>query len=100
MLAARKNRSSGVLTDSEGVAHPYDFSNCKGSFLLTLHGHHHSEGYETRDGITEFLFQSMLYDNKDGSEAPCFYFALIDTKDNTLKVWKNVAGYAPYEVKF
>ena len=100
MLAARKNRSSGVLIDSEGVSHPYDFSNCKSSFLLTLHGHHHSEGYETRDGITEFLFQSMIHDNKDDAEPLCFYFALIDTKNNTLKVWKNVAGYAPFEVKF
>ena len=100
MLAARKNRSSGVLIDSEGVAHPYDFSNCKSNFLLTLHGHHHSEGYETKDGITEFLFQSMIHDNKDDSEPLCFYFALIDTKDNTLKVWKNVAGYEPFEVSF
>ena len=42
----------------------------------------------------------MLFDNEDDSEAPCFYFALIDTRDDTLKVWKNVAGYEPFEVKF
>ena len=100
MLAARKNKASGVLIDSEGVTHPYDFSNCKGDFLMTLHGHHHSEGYETQNGITEFLFQSMTSDNKDDSEPLCFYFAYIDTKDNVLKVWKNVAGYEPLEVKF
>lgn len=100
MLAARKNKASGVLIDSEGVEHPYDFSNCKGDFLMTLHGHHHSEGYETKDGITEFLFQGMVSDNKDNSEPLCFYFAYIDTEDNILKVWKNVAGYEPFEVKF
>ena len=100
MLEARKNKSSGVLIDSEGVAHPYDFSHCPGDFLLTLHGHHHSEGYETKDGITEFLFQGMISDNKDNAEPLCFYFAYIDTENNTLKVWKNVAGYEPFEVKY
>lgn len=100
MLEARKNKTSGTLIDSEGVSHYYDFSNCKGDFLLALHGHHHSEGYETKDGITEFLFQSMVLDNKDNSEPLCFYFAYIDTKNDILKVWKNVAGYEPLEIKY
>lgn len=100
MLTARKNKGSGTLIDSFGVEHPYDFSNCKGDFLLSLHGHHHSEGYETKDGITEFLFQGMISDNKDNDEPLCFYFAYIDTVENTLKVWKNVDGYKSFEVKF
>ena len=100
MLAARKNKTSGILIDSEGFMHSYDFSNCKSNFLITLHGHHHSEGYETKDGITEFLFQSMIFDNKDNLEPLCFYFAYIDKSSKTLKVWKNIAGYEPLEIKF
>lgn len=100
MLAARKNKSTGILIDSEGFSHSYDFSNCKGNFLLTLHGHHHSEGYETKDDITEFLFQSMIFDNKENNEKLCFYFAYIDTANNILKVWKNAVGYDTLEIKF
>ena len=98
MLSARKNKTSGVLIDSEGVSHPYDFSACKGDFLLALHGHHHTEGYETKNGITEFLFQSMTLDNRDASEPLCFYYAYIDTQAKTLKVWKNIPGYSPWEI--
>lgn len=100
MLEARKNKTSGTLIDSDGCLHYYDFSNCKGNFLMSLNGHHHSEGYETKNGITEFLFQSMIYDNKNNSEPLCFYFAYIDTSNNTLKVWKNIAGYESLEIKF
>ena len=99
MLAARKNKTSGVLLDSEGVIHPYDFSQCDSDFLMTLHGHHHTEGYETKDGITEFLFQSMTLDNEADSEPLCFYYAYIDTQTKTLKVWKNLPGYEPLEVQ-
>lgn len=99
MLAARKNKAAGTLIDSEGVLHPYDFSQCKSDFLVALHGHHHTEGYETKDGITEFLFQSMTLDNKDDSEPLCFYYAYIDTKAKILKVWKNLPGYQPLEVE-
>lgn len=98
MLAARKNKTSGVLIDSEGVSHPYDFSGCKSDFLMTLHGHHHTEGYETKDGITEYLFQSMTLDNRDDSEPLCFYYAYLDTREKTFKVWKNIPGCEPFEV--
>ena len=98
MLSARKNKTAGVLVDSLGIKHPYDFSQCQGDFLMTLHGHHHTEGYETKDGITEFLFQSMTKDNEEDSEPNCFYFAYIDTQAKTFKFWKNVAGYEAFEI--
>ncbi len=97
MLAARKNKTAGVLIDCEGVEHPYDFSKCKGDFLMTLHGHHHTEGYETKDGITEFLFQSMTRDNANNTEPGVFYFAYIDTQAKTFKCWKNLPGYEAWE---
>ena len=97
MLAARKNKTAGVLIDCEGVEHPYDFTNCKSDFLMTLHGHHHTEGYETKDGITEFLFQSMTLDNAENTEPCCFYFAYIDKEAKTFKCWKNLPGYDAWE---
>lgn len=98
MLAARKNKTAGVFIDCAGVEHPYDFSNCEGDFLMTLHGHHHTEGYETSCGITEFMFQSMRYDNEENSEPDCTYFAYIDTKTKTFKCWKNLPGYEAWEI--
>lgn len=98
MLSARKNKTSGVLIDCSGKEHPYDFTNCKSDFLMTLHGHHHTEGYETKDGITEFLFQSFTKDNAQNTEPNCFYFAYIDTQAKTFKCWKNVNGYDAWEI--
>lgn len=98
MLLARKNKTAGVLVDSLGIKHPYDFTNCEGDFLMTLHGHHHGEGYETSNGITEFLFQSFCYDGSVNKESYCFYFAYIDTETKTFKCWKNVKGYEAWKI--
>lgn len=98
MLTARKNKTSGVLVDSLGIKHPYDFTNCQGEFLMSLHGHHHTEGYETKDGITEFLFQSMTLDNANNTEPGVFYFAYIDRDAKTFKCWKNYEGYDAWEI--
>ncbi len=92
MLSARKAKASGVLVDCSGVEHPYDFTKCQGDFLMTLHGHHHQEGYETKDGVTEFLFQSLVHDNKDDTEPNCVYFAYIDRAESVFKCWKVAEG--------
>ena len=97
MLSARKNKTSGVLIDCDGKEHPYDFTACTSDFLMALHGHHHSEGYETKDGITQFLFQSMTKDNAENTEPWCFYFAYIDKEAKTFKCWKNLDGYDAWE---
>lgn len=98
MLEARKNKTAGVLIDCKGVEHPYDFTDCKGDFLMTLHGHHHTEGYETKNGITEFLFQSLRHDGDKDTEPNCFYFAYIDRSTKTFKCWKNIEGYDAWEI--
>lgn len=100
MLTARRNKTAGVLIDSKGVEHPYDFTACESDFLMALHGHHHSEGYETKNDVTEFLFQSMTKDNAQNTEPDCFYFAYIDRAANTFKCWKNVEGYDAWEFTF
>lgn len=98
MLAARKEKKSGVFVDCSGVEHSYDFTNCKSDFLMTLHGHHHAEGYETSDGITEFMFQSFALDNAQNTEPYCSYFAYIDRSTKTFKCWKNLPGYEAWEI--
>ena len=99
MLKARKDKTAGVFTDSEGKEHPYDFSKCRGELLMSLHGHHHTEGYETQNGITQFMFQSMRHNGSvDDSEPNCFYFAYIDGANKKFKCWKNIEGYDAWEI--
>lgn len=92
MLLARKEKRAGVFTDSDGKKHVYNFTQCKSDFLMSLHGHHHTEGYETFNGITEFMFQSFLR-----HEPNCIYFACIDRSEKKFKCWKNIPGYDAWE---
>lgn len=92
MLLARKEKKAGVLKDCNGKMHPYDFTDCKSDFIMTMHGHHHLEGYETCNGITEFLFQSFSRNEPD-----CIYFAYVDRDRNVFRYWKNVPGYSVFE---
>lgn len=91
MIAARKNKTSGTFTDSEGVEHAYDFSNVSGDLLMSLHGHAHFEAYRTfENSITEFIF--------DWFDGNTFYFAYIDRKEKKFKVWKNEANVGALEI--
>ena len=91
MIAARKNKTSGTFTDSEGISHAYDFSNVSGDLLMSLHGHTHFEAYRTfENSITEFTF--------DWFDGNTFYFAYIDRKEKKFKVWKNEANVEALEI--
>ena len=91
MIAARKNKTSGTFTDSEGISHAYDFSNVSGDLLMSLHGHAHFEAYRTfENSITEFMF--------DWFDGNTFYFAYIDRKEKKFKVWKNEANVGALEI--
>ena len=91
MIAARKNKTSGTFTDSEGISHTYDFSNVSGDLLMSLHGHAHFEAYRTfENSITEFMF--------DWFDGNTFYFAYIDRKEKKFKVWKNEANVGALEI--
>lgn len=99
MIDARRNGTAGVFTDSDGKEHPYDFTHCEGTVLMSLHGHHHTEGYETFGGFTEFMFQSFRHNGSDDDSEPnCFYFAYIDPVNNKFKCWKNIEGYSAWEI--
>lgn len=80
LLVARKNKTSGNYTDSESVVHSFDFSDCKGELLCTLHGHTHDEVYSTVDGLTGFAGLGMV------RNTGCT-FGLIDRKAGKLKIW-------------
>ena len=91
MIAARKNKTNGTFTDSEGVEHAYDFSNVSGDLLMSLHGHAHFEAYRTfENSITEFMF--------DWFDGNTFYFAYIDRKEKKFKAWKNEANVGALEI--
>lgn len=91
MLAARKAKSSGSFTDSEGASHAYDFTSCTSELLISLHGHTHFEAYKNLGGsITEFAF--------DWFDGNTFYFAYIDRKTKKFKCWKNESGTAALEI--
>lgn len=91
MIAARKNKTSGTFTDSEGISHTYDFSNVSGDLLMSLHGHAHFEAYRTfENSITEFIF--------DWFDGNTFYFAYIDREEKKFKVWKNEANVGALEI--
>lgn len=91
LIAARKARTSGSFTDSEGVSHAYDFTGCTAELLMSLHGHTHFEAYKDLSGsVTEFAF--------DWFDGNTFYFAYIDRKAKKFKCWKNESGAEPLEI--
>ena len=82
IMKARKQKTAGTFTDSEGATHSYDFTNVTSELLISLHGHAHFEAYRTFEGsITEFIF--------DWFDGTTFYFGYIDRENMKFKVWKN-----------
>lgn len=91
MLSARKNKTSGTFTDSEGVAHTYNFATVSSNLLMSLHGHAHFEAYRTfENSITEFIF--------DWFDGNTFYFGYIDRENMKFKCWKNEIGVDALEI--
>lgn len=81
LVTARKNKTSGSVTDSNGVSHSYDFSNCQHELLCALHGHQHEEMYATLDGL--LCYVADWY----GNNGSCV-FGLIDKANGKLRIWK------------
>lgn len=54
VLKDRKNKRSGTITDSSGVEHSYDFTNCKTKLLVSLHGHSHEELYLAEENMVAY----------------------------------------------
>lgn len=77
LILARKNKEQGTYTDTDGVSHSYDFRNCKGELILSLHGHRHAEYLSTN------VLTSYTCVNGYGGT-----FGLIDRYEGLLRVWR------------
>lgn len=80
VMKDRRNKRSGKITDSDGVEHPYDFTNVKTRYLGSLHGHAHEELMYTEENTTAYVCDAYC-----GSRACCF--GLFDRKNDKLKIW-------------
>ena len=80
VLKDRKNKRSGTITDSSGVTHNYDFSDCKTKLLCSLHGHAHEELYLSEESMVGYAADWYGRDNR------CT-FGLIDRVNNKVIFW-------------
>ena len=78
MLKDRKNKRTGTITDSDGITHNYDFSNCKSDLLCTIHGHTHEELYLQDEGLLEYALDY-------GHQKNCVFIS-INRTENKFKV--------------
>ena len=84
LFADRKAKTSGTITDCDGVSHSYDFSNCTSDLLCSLSGHVHADRYVySPDGtVPAVIFDAYRYDNNP------LYFVNIDRTKERINVWK------------
>ena len=95
LFNARKNKTSGTITDSDGVEHSFDFSSCTTEILCGLNGHMHLDAYNHigGDGLA-----NMTFDWFDGNTV---HFVLIDRENRQINVWKmegTALSYTNYQV--
>lgn len=83
VLKDRKNKRKGTYTDTDGIAHQYDFSQCENDLLCLLHGHSHEELYYIEDGLTSYVC------DWDGAEQTGYKstFIAADRSKGTLTAW-------------
>lgn len=83
VLKDRKNKRKGTYTDTDGIAHQYDFSQCENDLLCLLHGHSHEELYYIEDGLTSYVC------DWDGAEQTGYKstFISVDRSKGTLTAW-------------
>lgn len=80
VLKDRKNKRSGTITDSSGVAHSYDFTNCKTKVLVSLHGHSHEELYLAEEKMVAYT--ADWYGNNY-----CCTFGVANRVTNKVTFW-------------
>ena len=95
LFAARKNKTSGTVTDSDGIEHTYDFSGCKNDVLCAIHGHTHHDAYT-------YVGDALLSNAFDWFDGNTVFFALIDRENRRLNVWKvdDTPQYMNYQIPF
>ena len=98
LFSSRKTKGSGTITDSDGLEHSYDFSECETELLCSLHGHTHYDAYLHLNG-------SLLVNAFDWFRSSPFFLVLIDRVNRQLNVWKyeapdGVPSYQNYQIPF
>mgnify|MGYP003302839060 CR=1 FL=1 len=94
---ARKNKTSGSVTDEYGITHTFDFSGCDGELLCALHGHMHNNGHEyVGDVLLSAWFDAYYISPK------AIHFVLVDRENRELNVWNvdDTPQYQNYQVSF
>ncbi len=97
LFNARKNKMTGTVTDSDGVEHTFDFTQCTTDMLCGLHGHVHIDGYNYVGGIENGLLNAG-FDWFDGNTV---HFVLVDRVNRVLNVWKlegDALTYQNYQI--
>lgn len=84
LFNARKNKTSGTVTDSDGVEHTFDFSGCTTDILCGLHGHMHIDAYNYAGGEENGLLNVTF----DWFADNTMHFVLVDRVNRQLNVWK------------
>ena len=84
MIADRKAKRAGTITDVDGVTHSYDFSGCTTDLLCSLNGHSHLDSFAySPDGTVPAVeFDAYRYDNRP------LFFVNIDRTKQRLNIWK------------
>lgn len=84
LLSARKNKTSGTITDSYGNIHTFDFTSCTSDLLCCLAGHEHIDKYAWANNgtIPVYIFDGYGFDNHP------IYYLNIDKANKYLDVWK------------
>jgi hypothetical protein len=84
LFNARKNKTSGTVTDSDGIEHTFDFSGCTTDILCNISGHMHIDGYNYVADADDGLLSVTLDKFVDG----CIHFILVDRANRLVNVWK------------
>lgn len=82
LLADKKLKRSGTLTDSDGNVHSYDFSNSDTDVLCTLHGHIHYREYMTKE---QYGYPAYVGEDFTGVGDSCY--GLIDRDNGKLYIY-------------
>lgn len=80
ILAARKAKAQGTVTDADGVSHAYDFRNMEHDLLCCLSGHMHLEMYGYLDGVLCYIADVIVHNT-----ASCF--GIVDRQNGLLRIW-------------
>ena len=88
IISARKAKTSGTWTDSDGITHSYDFTNCTSDLICWFSGHEHLDEYTSYGNVPVILLSSYL------TSPYALYF--ISITDTNISIWKMTESKTVY----